>query len=53
MKATIIGAGISWRFWKMTNIGNPMLQFIRNQLMRMIPESVAIRQLDQILKLNY
>lgn len=44
---------MSWSLGKMTNIGNPVLQSMRNGLMRLIPESTAIRQLDKILKLNY
>ncbi len=44
---------ISWSFGKMTNIGNPILQSLRNGLMRMLPETMAIKQLDKILKLNY
>lgn len=44
---------LSWRFGKMTNLGNPVLQYLRNGLMRMMPESMAIQQLDKILKLNY
>jgi len=44
---------MSWKFGKMTNIGNPLLQSLRNGLMRMMPESTAIKQLDKILKLNY
>ena len=44
---------MSWRFGRMTNIGNPILRSIRNSVMRMIPESVTIKQLDKILKLNY
>lgn len=44
---------MSWRFGKMTNLGNPALQALRNGLMRMMPESMAIRELDKILALNY
>jgi len=44
---------MSWNFGKMTNIGNPILKSLRNGLMRMMPESMAIKQLDKILKLNY
>jgi 2-polyprenyl-6-methoxyphenol hydroxylase-like FAD-dependent oxidoreductase len=44
---------MSWRFGKITNIGNPMLQYLRNGLMRMMPEGTAIKQLDKILNLNY
>ncbi len=44
---------LSWQFGKMTNIGNPLLQYLRNGLMRMMPESTAIKQLDKILRLNY
>ena len=44
---------MSWRFGKVTNIGNPIVQAVRNGFMRMMPESMAIRQLDKILKLNY
>jgi 2-polyprenyl-6-methoxyphenol hydroxylase-like FAD-dependent oxidoreductase len=38
---------------RMTNIGNPILQSVRNGLMRMIPESTATKQMDKILKLDY
>ena len=44
---------LSWSFGKMTNVGNPILQSLRNGFMRMMPESMAIKQLDKILKLNY
>jgi len=44
---------MSWSFGKMTNIGNPILQSLRNGFMRIMPESMAIKQLDKILKLNY
>jgi 2-polyprenyl-6-methoxyphenol hydroxylase-like FAD-dependent oxidoreductase len=44
---------LSWSFGKMTNIGNPILQLARDGFMRMMPESMAIKQLDKILKLNY
>jgi 2-polyprenyl-6-methoxyphenol hydroxylase-like FAD-dependent oxidoreductase len=44
---------LSWSFGKMTNIGHPLLQSLRNGFMRMMPESMAIKQLDRILKLNY
>jgi 2-polyprenyl-6-methoxyphenol hydroxylase-like FAD-dependent oxidoreductase len=43
----------SWKFGKMTNLGNPLLRSLRNGLMRILPESMAIQQLDKILKLNY
>ena len=43
----------SWTFGKMTNIGNPILQSLRNGAMRMMPESMAMKQLDKILKLGY
>jgi 2-polyprenyl-6-methoxyphenol hydroxylase-like FAD-dependent oxidoreductase len=38
---------------RMTNIGNLILQSLRNGLMRMIPESMAVKQMDKILKLDY
>jgi 2-polyprenyl-6-methoxyphenol hydroxylase-like FAD-dependent oxidoreductase len=44
---------LSWSFGKMTNIRNPLLQSLRNGFMRLMPESMAIKQLDKILKLNY
>jgi 2-polyprenyl-6-methoxyphenol hydroxylase-like FAD-dependent oxidoreductase len=44
---------LSWRFGSMTNLGNPILQSLRNGLMRMMPESIAIKQLDKILRLDY
>jgi 2-polyprenyl-6-methoxyphenol hydroxylase-like FAD-dependent oxidoreductase len=44
---------MSWSFGRMTNIGSPILQSLRNGFMRMMPESMAIKQLDKILKLNY
>jgi 2-polyprenyl-6-methoxyphenol hydroxylase-like FAD-dependent oxidoreductase len=44
---------MSWTFGKMTNIGNPMLRWIRNTAMRMMPERAAAKQLEKILKLNY
>jgi 2-polyprenyl-6-methoxyphenol hydroxylase-like FAD-dependent oxidoreductase len=44
---------MSWRFGMMTNIGNPVLRFIRNGIMRSMPESTMIKQLDKIFKLNY
>jgi 2-polyprenyl-6-methoxyphenol hydroxylase-like FAD-dependent oxidoreductase len=43
----------SWSLGRMTNIGSPILQSVRNGLMRMIPESTAIKQMDKILKLDY
>ena len=43
----------SWTFGKMTNIGNPILQWMRNGAMRMMPEATAIKQLDKILSLGY
>jgi 2-polyprenyl-6-methoxyphenol hydroxylase-like FAD-dependent oxidoreductase len=44
---------MSWKFGKMTNLDNPIFQSLRNALMRMMPESMAIKQLDKIIKLNY
>ena len=44
---------MSWRFGRMTNLGSPFLRSMRNGLMRMIPEGVAVRQLDKFLRLNY
>ena len=44
---------MSWRFGRMTNLGSPFLRSMRNGLMRMIPEVVAVRQLDKFLRLNY
>ena len=43
----------SWTFGKMTNIGNPILQGMRNGAMRMMPEATAIKELDKILSLGY
>ncbi len=43
----------SWTFGKMTNIGNPILQWMRNGAMRMMPKATAIKQLDKILSLGY
>ena len=43
----------SWTFGKMTNIGNPILQWMRNGAMRMMPEATAIKELDKILSLGY
>jgi len=44
---------LSWRFGKMTNVGSPILQSLRNGLMRRMPESTTLKQLDRILRLNY
>lgn len=44
---------LSWTLGSLTNIKNPFLQSMRNGLMRMIPESVSIKQLDKVLRLNY
>jgi 2-polyprenyl-6-methoxyphenol hydroxylase-like FAD-dependent oxidoreductase len=44
---------MSWRLSEMTNIGNSFLQGLRNGAMRLMPESMTIRELDKILKLNY
>ena len=44
---------MSWNFGKMTNIGNPILQWMRDSAMRLMPESTAIKQLDKILRLDY
>ncbi len=52
-KKAVHVVNMSWNFGKMTNIGNPILQYFRNSAMRMMPESIAIKQLDKILKLNY
>ena len=43
----------SWTFGKMTNIGNPILQWMRNGAMRMMPEATAIKELDKIFSLGY
>ena len=43
----------SWQFGKLTNLGNPVSRWLRNNAMRMLPESMAIRELDKILKLGY
>jgi 2-polyprenyl-6-methoxyphenol hydroxylase-like FAD-dependent oxidoreductase len=43
---------MSWRFGSMINWGNPISRSLRNSLMRMMPESMAIKQLDKIMKLN-
>ncbi len=44
---------LSWKFSELTNIGNPVFRWLRNSVMRMMPESMAIRELDKILRLNY
>jgi 2-polyprenyl-6-methoxyphenol hydroxylase-like FAD-dependent oxidoreductase len=44
---------MSWQFGKVTNLGSPVLRWLRNNAMRMMPESTAIKQLDKILKLDY
>lgn len=44
---------LSWRFGQMTNLSHPLLRSLRNGFMRMMPESIAIKQLDKILKLDY
>ena len=44
---------MSWQFGKMTNLGNPIARWLRNNLMRLMPESTAIKQLDKILRLEY
>jgi 2-polyprenyl-6-methoxyphenol hydroxylase-like FAD-dependent oxidoreductase len=43
----------SWQFGKMTNLGSPLSRWLRNTAMRMMPESMAIKTLDKILKLDY
>jgi len=43
----------SWNFGRLTNLGNPVMQSLRNGFLSMIPESTTIKQLDKILKLNY
>jgi 2-polyprenyl-6-methoxyphenol hydroxylase-like FAD-dependent oxidoreductase len=43
----------SWQFGKLTNLGNPVSRWLRNNAMRMLPESMAIKELDKILKLDY
>lgn len=42
----------SWQFGKITNLGNPLSRWLRNSAMRMIPESMTIKTLDKILKLD-
>ncbi len=44
---------LSWNLGKMTNLANPILQSMRNGLMRSIPESMSVKQLDKVLRLNY
>jgi 2-polyprenyl-6-methoxyphenol hydroxylase-like FAD-dependent oxidoreductase len=44
---------MSWQFGKVTNLGSPVLRWFRNSAMRLMPESIAIKQLDKILKLDY
>ena len=44
---------MSWQFGKMTNLGNPLSRWLRNSAMRMMPESMALKTLDKILKLDY
>ena len=53
MEKAVNVVNMSWTMGKMTNIGNPFLQSVRNGLMRLIPEATAIKQLDKILRLNY
>lgn len=43
----------SWRFSEMTNIGNPLLQKLRNTLLKMMPERMALKALKKIFVLNY
>ncbi len=51
-KATYV-VNTSWRFSEMTNIGNPILQKLRNTLLKMMPERMALRALKKIFVLNY
>lgn len=44
---------MSWKFGKMTNLGSPLARWFRNNAMRLLPESMAIKELDKILKLDY
>jgi 2-polyprenyl-6-methoxyphenol hydroxylase-like FAD-dependent oxidoreductase len=43
----------SWNLGQMTNIGSPILRAIRNRVLSLVPESIALRNLDAILKLDY
>jgi len=52
-KKAVHVVNLSWRFGELTNIGNPIFRSLRNGLMRLMPESIAVKQLDKILKLNY
>lgn len=44
---------MSWQFGQMTNWGNPLARTLRNNLFRLMPESMTIKELDKIMKLNY
>lgn len=44
---------LSWRFGGMTNLESPVSRWLRNNLMRLLPESLALKQLDKIMTLNY
>jgi 2-polyprenyl-6-methoxyphenol hydroxylase-like FAD-dependent oxidoreductase len=44
---------LSWQFGRMTNLGSPVGRWLRNYLMRLLPQSLAIKQLDKILRLKY
>ena len=43
----------SWRFSELTNIGNPILQKLRNVLLKSLPERIALSALKKIFFLNY
>jgi len=51
-KATHV-VNTSWKLGQLTNIQSGALRWVRNTAMRMIPESIAIKELDKILSLNY
>ena len=51
-KATYV-VNTSWQLGKMTNLGNPLSRWLRNSAMRMMPESMAMKTLDKILRLEY
>ncbi|HRI80274.1 MAG TPA: FAD-dependent monooxygenase [Cyclobacteriaceae bacterium] len=43
----------SWRFSELTNIKNPILQKLRNILLKSLPERMALSALKKIFYLNY
>lgn len=43
----------SWRFGKLTHLGNPLARAARNLLFRALPERIARRQYDALYRLNF